>query len=168
MEPVAQLDQQNPKILRHGHQHFAERRRLLRFLGVESQSIEFRDPVDDCGHLDTEVGGEIVECHPGIFHRVMQQGGGDGEFIEAQLGDNRCDCHRMGDVRLARLTSLSRMGVACHLERSSHEVDLLVATRTLEARYQRADLLTNLLALAFPRQGTMRRDHDHQAISHRL
>ena len=54
--------------------------------------------------------GHVVEGEPGVLHGVVQQGGGDRQGVEAQLGHDGGHRHRVGDVGLARLAELARRG----------------------------------------------------------
>ena len=60
VEPVGQLDDQDPEVLGHRHQHLAHGGGLLRLLGVEADAVELGDAVDDGGHLGAEAVDVIV------------------------------------------------------------------------------------------------------------
>ena len=50
VQPVGQLDQQDPPVVGHGDEHLADGRGLLRLLGVELEPVELGDAVDHPGH----------------------------------------------------------------------------------------------------------------------
>ena len=60
VEPVGELDDQDPQVLGHRHEHLAHRRGLLGLLGVELDAVELRDAVDDGGDVAAELHLEVV------------------------------------------------------------------------------------------------------------
>ena len=54
VQPVGQLDQQDPPVVGHGDEHLADGRRLLGLLGVELQAVELGHAVDHPGHAVAE------------------------------------------------------------------------------------------------------------------
>ncbi len=54
VQPVGQLDEQDPPVLGHGDEHLAHGRGLLGLLGVEPEPLELGDAVDDGGHHRAE------------------------------------------------------------------------------------------------------------------
>ena len=54
VEAVGELDEQDADVLRHRDEHLAQRRRLLRLLGVELEPVELGDAVDDRGDVGSE------------------------------------------------------------------------------------------------------------------
>ncbi len=78
VQPVGQLDEQDPWVLGHGDEHLAHGRGLLGLLGVEADPLQLGDAVDDGRHRRAEVGLEVGEVDAGVLDRVVQQGGRDG------------------------------------------------------------------------------------------
>ena len=62
VEAVGQLDDEDPQVLGHGHQHLAHGGGLLGLLGVELDPVELGDAVDDGGHVAAEA---IARCRRG-------------------------------------------------------------------------------------------------------
>ena len=62
VEAVGELDEQDADVLRHRHEHLAQRRGLLRLLGVELEPVELGDAVDDRGDLGAELLLEVVDA----------------------------------------------------------------------------------------------------------
>src|SRR3546814_19614958 len=89
VEPVEVVDDQDPQVLGHRHEHLAHGGRLLGLLGVELDAIELGDAVDDGGDVGTEVGFEVAQVETGVLHGVVQQGGSDGDVVE-QIGRASC------------------------------------------------------------------------------
>ncbi len=110
VQSIAELDQQDTQVLRHRHQHLAERRRLLSLLGVETQSIELGDAVDDRRDLGTECSLDVENGARRVLDRVVQERSGDGVFVEAETGHDLGHGHRVHDVGLARLATLRGVG----------------------------------------------------------
>ncbi len=128
VQPVAQLDEDDPDILTHGQKHFAHVLGLLVLTGGELDLAQLGDPVDllTGGELDLAQLGDPVDQQrhvfaKGLFHRlqrgigilddVVQQGGHDTVGIHAQLDEQRRHVQRVGDIRLARQPHLPGMGV---------------------------------------------------------
>ena len=112
VEPVGELDDEDPEVLRHRHQHLAHGGGLLRLLGVEAHPVELGDPVDDGGHVGAELGLEVGEADAGVLDGVVQQRRGDGGVVEAELGHDAGHGQRVLDVGLARLADLPGVRVA--------------------------------------------------------
>ena len=94
VEPVGQLDDQDPEVLGHGHQHLAHGGGLLLLLGVEAQPVELGHPVDDGGQVAAEGLLEVGQLDVGVLDRVVQQRGGDGGVVETDVGHDAG--HRQG------------------------------------------------------------------------
>ena len=110
VQPVGQLDQQDPPVVGHGDEHLADGRRLLRLLGVELEPVQLGHPVDDPGHPLAEGLLDGLERQPGVLHGVVEEGGGHGLLVEAELGHDRRHGDRVRDVGLARAPELALVG----------------------------------------------------------
>ena len=109
VQPVGQLDDQDPQVLGHRDEHLAHRGGLLRLLRVELDPLELGDAVDDRGDLGAELALDVGEGDLGVLHRVVEQGGGDRDLVEPELGDDPGHRERVVDVALA---GLARTGSA--------------------------------------------------------
>ena len=110
VQPVGQLDQQDAPVVGHGDEHLADGGRLLRLLGVELEPVELGHAVDDAGHPLAEGLLDRLERQPGVLHGVVQEGGGHGLLVEAELGHDRRHGDRVRDVGLARAPELPLVG----------------------------------------------------------
>ena len=111
VEAIGQLDDQDPQVLGHRHQHFAHRGRLLRLLGVELDSIELGDAVDDGSDVGAELRLELFESDTGVLDRIVEQGCSDGDVVEPEIGHDPGHGQWMVDVGLAGVALLAAMGV---------------------------------------------------------
>ncbi len=109
VQPVGQLDDQDPDVLAGRDDHFAGGLRLGG-LAVE-RLVELGHPVDQVGHLAAEVLREGLEGVAGVLHRVVQQRRDQGGGVHAQLGADLGDRERVGDVRLTALAELPAVHV---------------------------------------------------------
>ena len=73
----------------------------------EIDFADLGDAFDDVGDLLAKLGVNLVDGDGGVFHRVVQQAGGDGGGVEAHLGQHGGYFQRMHQVRLARRASLA-------------------------------------------------------------
>ena len=110
VQPVGELDQQDPDVLGHRHEHLAQRRGLLRLLRVELEPVELGDAVDDGGDLGAELGLEVLVGERGVLDRVVQQRAGDRHVVEAEVGEDHRHAERVRDVGLARPADLLGVG----------------------------------------------------------
>ena len=111
VQPVGQLDHQHAQVARHRDEHLAHRRRLLGFARVELDALELGDPVDDLGDLAAEVGLDVGQRDLGVLDGVVEQGGGDGDLVESDVGDDAGDGQRVVDVALAAGAQLAAVGL---------------------------------------------------------
>ena len=111
VQPVGQLDQQDAPVVRHGDEHFADGRRLLRLLRVELEAVELGHAVDHPGHAFAEGRLDGLEGEPGVLDGVVEEGGRHGLGVEPELGHDGGHGHRVGDVGLAGATELALVGL---------------------------------------------------------
>ena len=52
----------------------------------------------------------------GVLDRVVEQRGGDGDVVEAEVGEDQRHAERVGDVGLPRAADLLGVGVAGDVE----------------------------------------------------
>ena len=115
VQPVGQLDQQDPPVLRHGDEHLADRRRLLRFLRVELQAVELGHPVDHLGHAVAEGRADGVEGQARVLHGVVEELGRHGLLVRVRARPRSWPPPSgVGDVRLPRTPELALVGPGGH------------------------------------------------------
>ena len=122
VQAVGQLDHEDPQVVGHGHEHLAHGGRLLGLAGLELQALQLGDPVDDGGHLGAELLLQLGERDPGVLDGVVQQGGGDGGVVQAEVGGDLGHGDGVGDVGVARLALLALVGLGRSSVGPDHEV----------------------------------------------
>ena len=140
VEPVRQLDDQHPPVAGHRDEHLAHRGGLLRLFRVETKPVQLRDPIHDRRHRRTEFLPDLGEGHPGVLHRVVQQRRGRAYGVQAEIGDDRGNRDRMGDVRLARQPVLTFVGFDGQGVRPPHQIEILAAAASAQSREDAFDL----------------------------
>ena len=110
VEPVGQLDEQDPESL-------AIATSILRIVAACCASLESKrsrsslvTPSTMAATSAPKSRGDVVEGDAGVLDRVVQQGGGEGDVVEAELGQDRGHRERVADVGLARLAHLVARG----------------------------------------------------------
>jgi hypothetical protein len=96
VQPVGQLHQQHPHVLRHGQQQLPQVLGLRRFLGHEIELGDLGQPVHQRGDLGSELLLDLLMRGFRVFHRVMQQRGGNRRRVELHLGQDRGHFERDG------------------------------------------------------------------------
>ena len=107
MEPVRQLDQDDPDVVHHGQEHLAKILRLPGFLGVEAELVDLGEPVDDVGNVPAEILFDLLQWNDRVLHDVVQQSDTDTTGVQLHVGQDIGHRQRMVEVRLTRFTGLS-------------------------------------------------------------
>ena len=106
VQAVAQLDENHPHVLGHGHEHLAQVLHLLLFLGGVLHPGQLGDPFHQVRHRGAKEFGDVVVGGVGVLNAVVEQGGDDGVQIQVQLVDNLRHRQGVGDVGLSALAQL--------------------------------------------------------------
>ena len=98
VKAICQLDQDDTDILRHGHQHLAEalgvqtvrvvgavNGRPERVVNTTVQLGELGDSVHQLGDFRAKPAGDLMQTDAAVLHHIVQQGGGDGLFVQAEV-----------------------------------------------------------------------------------
>ena len=118
VQPVADLDEDHPDVLGHGHEHLAQVLHLLLFLGGVLHPRQLGDPLHQIGHGDAEELGDPFVRDAGVLDAVVEQGGNDGVGVQLQLGHDFRYSQGVGDIGRAVLAQLSGVGVIGVIERA--------------------------------------------------
>ena len=124
VEAVGQLDDEDPQVLGHRHDHLAEVLGPLLLLGAELDLVELGEPVDDEGHLRAEGTLDVLELDVGVLDGVVQQGTDDGRRVHAQPGEDAGDADGVLDEQLPGFAELALVGHLGELEGPHHLPDV--------------------------------------------
>ena len=113
VQPVGELDDQDPDVAGHRDDHLAHGLGLGDLAVLDL--VQLGDPVHQGRDLVPEIGPQLVEGVVRVLHRVVQQGRAQRLVVHAQLGEDRGHGERVGDVRVAALALLPGVPVRGHL-----------------------------------------------------
>ena len=117
MEPVRELDQDDPDVLGHRQQHLADVLGLLLLVAVGAELRQLRDAVDELGDLGPEALLDVGQAVLGVLGDVVEERRLDGDRLDAEVGQDLGRGDRVGDVRLAGRPQLALVGVDGERER---------------------------------------------------
>ena len=83
---------------------------------------------------------DLGQCHAGVLDGVVEQRGSGTDRVEAQIGDDRRDRNRVGDVGLARQTALALMGPGGIPVRVAHQLEVLAGAPGAQGRQDAFDV----------------------------
>src|SRR5688572_20233583 len=134
VQPVAQLDDDDAGILGDGQEKLAVVLDLLFSGGVERQAGNFGQAVHDAGHLGTELPGDVLHAHIGVFDYVMQEGRHDGSAVQQLLGQNQRHGDGMRDEVFTRHALLTPVRGRAEAERPLDQLEVKAVGVALEHR----------------------------------
>ena len=111
VEPIGQLDEDDPDVLGHREEHLPDVLGLLLLVAVGAELRELRDAVDEPGDLGPEPLLDVLEPELRVLGHVVQKRRGDRDRVDPELGDDLGGRDRVRHVRLAGRPSLCRMGL---------------------------------------------------------
>ena len=109
VQPVGELDQQHAHIVGDRQQELAQVLGLLGLLGDEVELLELGEAFDQRADVVPEHLVDLGAGGRGVLDGVVQQRSGDGGVVELQIGQDRGDFERMGEVGVAGRTLLLAM-----------------------------------------------------------
>ncbi len=101
VQAVGELDEQHAHIVGNGQQQLAQVFRLLGLLGNEIELLELGQALDELADVSPKIVVDLVAGRVGVLDRVVQQRDGDGRVVELQVGEDRGDFERMGEIGIA-------------------------------------------------------------------
>jgi len=108
VQPVGQLDDQDPDVPAHGDDHLAHG---LGLGGVAVLDlVKLGDPVHQASDLVAELGAQRLQRVVGVLDGVVQQGGSDGGRRHPELGEDAGHGQRVSDVGVPALALLTPVG----------------------------------------------------------
>ena len=150
VQPVRELDEDDPDVAGHRHQHLAEVLGLRLRPALEREVGELAHSIDQLGDLVAELDRDLGLGGRGVLDDVVEERCHDRAMVEAHLGEDLRDLHRVVDVGLARGPALSVVGVGAEAERAADRLDL----RRVEVRAgEAAEVAGEKHAVPSARQG---------------
>ena len=140
VQPIGELDDQDPQVAGHRDEHLAHRRRLLGLARVELDPFQLGDAVDDRGDLLAEPAFDVGERDLGVLDRVVEQRGGDGDLVESDVGHDARHGEGVVDVALAAGPELAAVRLGGHFVGPADRGDRRLRVAAAVAGEQRGQL----------------------------
>ena len=134
VQPVAQLDDDDPGVLGDGEQELAIVLRLLLRARAEGQAGDLGEPVHDPGDLAAELAGDVLGADVRVLDHVVQQRRRDRGAVEELLGEDQGHGDAVGDEILARHPLLAPVRGRAEAERPLDQIEVEAVGVTLEHR----------------------------------
>ena len=106
VEPVRELDQDDPDVMGHRDDHLPVVLGLRVLAALELDPRQLRDALDEVRDLVAELGAHLVDADLGVLDDVVEERGRDRLLVEAQLRADLRGAERVVDERLARAALL--------------------------------------------------------------
>ena len=132
VEAVGQLDEHDAHVGHHGQQHLAHVLGLAVFAVGELDLVDLGDAIDDVRHLVAESGVDFLAGGGRVFHRVMEEAGGDGRGVQLHLGQDFRHFEGVNDVGLAGSAHLAGMMLDAELPGFANEGDVFAGAVGLD------------------------------------
>jgi hypothetical protein len=117
VEPVGELDEDDPDVLGHREEHLPDVLGLLLLVGMGAELGELGDPVDQVGDIGAETLFDVGEVELGVLGDVMEQRRFHGRRVDAEVGHDLRGGDRVRDIRLAGGAELERVRLDGEVER---------------------------------------------------
>ena len=133
VEPVGQLDEDDPHVAGHREDHLAVVLRLRVLAALEADAGQLRDALDELGDLVAELVAHLLDRDLGVLDDVVHERGRDRLVVEPQLGADLGGAERVVDEVLARAALLALVRLGGEGERAGQQlpVDFRVVGRDL-------------------------------------
>ena len=107
VQPVGELDQDDPDVLGHRDDHLPVVLGLGVLAALELDPRQLGDALDEVRDLVAELGPHLVDPDLGVLDDVVEQRGGDRLVVEPQLGADLGGAERVKDEGLPRAALLA-------------------------------------------------------------
>ena len=124
VQPVGDLDEDDPDVLAHGHEHLAEILHLLLFGGGVVDPGQLGDALHQLGHGAAKELYQLIEAGVGVLQAVVEQRCQDGVGIQADLHHDLGHGQGMNDIRFAAFAQLLFMLFLRVVVRLVHQGDV--------------------------------------------
>ncbi len=132
VQPVGELDQHDADVVRHREEHLPDVLGLLLLVGVGREPRQLGDAVDEVRDLGPEALLDVREAVLRVLRDVVEQRGGDGDGVDAELREDLRRRDRVGDVGLARRPDLGRVGLHGEVEGALDDPEVRLRVVLLE------------------------------------
>ena len=119
VEPVGQLDQDDPNVVGHGQEHLSDVLGLLFLVAMGAELRQLRDAIHELGHLCPEPLLDLGQGEVRVLGDIVQDGSRHRYRIDPDVGEDLRGGQRMGDVGLAGNAALAVVSHFRHLESGS-------------------------------------------------
>ena len=136
VEPIGELDEDDPDVLGHREEHLPDVLGLLLLVGVGAELRQLRDAVHEPGDLGTEALLDVAQAVLGVLRDVVQERRLDRDRVDPELGQDLRRGDRMGDVRLARRALLAGVRRDGHVEGPADRLEVGLRVVLLERGQQ--------------------------------
>ena len=109
VQAVGELDQQHAHVLGDREQELAQVLGLLGLARDEVEPLELGEALDQAADVLAEQLVDLGAGRLGVLDRVVQQRRHDGGVVELEVGEDRRDLERMGEIGIARGAQLLAM-----------------------------------------------------------
>ena len=140
VQAVGQLDQHDADVVDHREHHLAQVFGLLLFARGEVDLADLGDAFDDVRDLLAELLANVDNRDRGVFDRIVQQSGGDGDRIHLHFGEHQRNFEGMHQVGLARGAGLAFMMLQRVIVGLLDDGEIVVRTVLLHPLHQVAEL----------------------------
>ena len=124
VEPVGELDQDDPDVLGHRQEHLPDVLGLLLLVAVGAELGQLGDAVDELGDLGPETLLDVGQAVLGVLRDVVEERRLDGDRVDPELGQDLRRGDRMRDVRLAGRPLLALVGDDREIERLADRLEV--------------------------------------------
>ena len=116
VQPVGDLDEDDPDVLGHGHEHLPQVFHLLVLVAGELHPGQLGDPLHDVRHVRAELPGDVLVGERRVLDAVVEQSGRHRVHVQLQVRHDAGHRQRVGDVGGAVLAELPHMGLVGEVE----------------------------------------------------
>ena len=124
VEPVGELDHEDPDVPGHRHQHLAEVLRLPLLTAGEGELPDLGDAIDQLRDVATEPLHQHVLAGRGVLEHVVEETGRHGRGVHLELDEQAGNRERVDVVGLAGNPALALMDLPGELVRPPDDVDV--------------------------------------------
>ena len=109
VEPIGELDHDDPDVVDHGEEHLANAFGLALLAGVEVELGQLRDAIDAPSDIVAETLSYIFDGYDRVFDRVVEKSGFETNQIHRHITENMGHFEWVGHVGLAGGAGLTGM-----------------------------------------------------------